>query len=147
MQARRAHTSPPSLLAHSCFLLAYHIQYVSTDTKRIQDAAPYLQMVWSGPYQIILSLAMLYSTLGSAFIAGVALILALIPASFALSAFLVRLQSAVRSQPTVYPTPLFCPPSRSSISFFSYFFSEFCPLSSWSQRTRAWPAPPRRCRP
>lgn len=72
-------------------------QYVSTDTKRIQDAAPYLQMVWSGPYQIILSLAMLYSTLGSAFIAGVALILALIPASFALSAFLVRLQSAVRS--------------------------------------------------
>ena len=45
--------------------------FVAADAKRIADAAPYVQMIWSGPYQIILSVAMLWNTLGVAFWAGI----------------------------------------------------------------------------
>ena len=65
---------------------------VAADAKRLADAAPYLQMIWSGPYQIILSVAMLWSTLGPAFWAGIGVIFALLPLSGLLSAFLVKLQ-------------------------------------------------------
>ena len=67
--------------------------YVTTDAKRLQDAAPYLQMAWSGPYQIALSVAMLWSTLGPAFWAGIGVIFALIPLSGLLSSIMVRLES------------------------------------------------------
>ena len=67
--------------------------FVTTDAKRIQDAAPYLQMAWSGPYQIIWCVALLWSTLGPSFWAGIGVILVLLPLSGILSGVMVRLEA------------------------------------------------------
>jgi len=79
--------------ARARFTTGEVMTYVTTDAKRLQDAAPYLQMAWSGPYQIALSVAMLWSTLGPAFWAGIGVIFALIPLSGLLSSIMVRLES------------------------------------------------------
>jgi len=50
-------------------------------------------MVWSGPYQIVLAVAMLWGTLGASFWAGIGVIALLIPLCGALSVLLVRFQS------------------------------------------------------
>jgi ATP-binding cassette subfamily C (CFTR/MRP) protein 1 len=67
--------------------------FVTTDAKRIQDAAPYLQMAWSGPYQIFWCVALLWSTLGPSFWAGIGVILVLLPLSGILSGVMVRLEA------------------------------------------------------
>ena len=67
--------------------------FVTSDAKRIQDAAPYLQMAWSGPYQICWCVALLWSTLGPSFWAGIGVILVLLPLSGVLSGVMVRLEA------------------------------------------------------
>lgn len=49
-------------------------------------------MIWSGPYQILLAVAMLWGTLGPAFWAGVGVIALFLPLSGALTTVMVTLQ-------------------------------------------------------
>jgi ATP-binding cassette subfamily C (CFTR/MRP) protein 3 len=81
--------------ARSHFSAGEVMTFVSADAKRVQDAAPYLQMCWSGPYQIVLSVTMLWSLLGASFLWGVAVIAVLLPMTGALAGVLVRLQAAL----------------------------------------------------
>jgi len=67
--------------------------FVTTDAKRIQDASPYLQMLWSGPYQIIWCVLLLKNTLGPSFWAGIGVIFVLLPLSGLLSVVMVRLEA------------------------------------------------------
>ena len=78
--------------ARGAFTQGEVLTFLSADAKRIQDAAPYAQMVWSGPYQIGLSILMLSGTLGTAFWSGVGVILAIIPLSALLTSVVVKLQ-------------------------------------------------------
>ena len=52
---------------------------MSVDTKRIEDLMPYLHMLWSSPFQIVIALGFLYKLLGLSIFVGVLIILLLIP--------------------------------------------------------------------
>ena len=92
MQARTAvigstfrKTMQLSLAARGAVHSGEVMNFASSDAKRLADAAPYAAMIWSGPYQVIISIALLWSTLGPAFWAGIGVILAVIPLSGVLS--------------------------------------------------------------
>eukprot|EP01100_Stratorugosa_tubuloviscum_P002782 TRINITY_DN165_c0_g2_i1.p1 TRINITY_DN165_c0_g2~~TRINITY_DN165_c0_g2_i1.p1 ORF type:complete len:1466 (-),score=614.85 TRINITY_DN165_c0_g2_i1:64-4461(-) len=55
------------------------VNLMSVDSQKIMDLAPYLHMLWSGPFQIIVALYLLYQTLGFSVFAGVAILLGMIP--------------------------------------------------------------------
>jgi ATP-binding cassette subfamily C (CFTR/MRP) protein 1 len=52
---------------------------MSVDVQRLMDTIPYLNMLWSAPLQIGLSLYFLWSTLGPSVLAGLAVMILLIP--------------------------------------------------------------------
>ncbi|KAK8805623.1 hypothetical protein WA158_002279 [Blastocystis sp. Blastoise] len=66
--------------------------FMEVDSQRFQDLTSYLQTLWSGPFQIIVCLVMLYWNLGWSFITGFILILIMIPVSKALSKKLKSIQ-------------------------------------------------------
>ncbi len=55
------------------------VNLMSVDTQRLQDLAQFLQMIWSGPFQLILCLVSLYNLLGNSMWAGVAITAIMIP--------------------------------------------------------------------
>ena len=66
---------------------------VTTDADTLQDVLPSLNMVWSMPFQIFLSLYFLYQELGPSVFAGVAILILLIPFNMVTSRFSRRSQS------------------------------------------------------
>ena len=52
---------------------------MSVDAQQLMDLLPYVNILWSGPLQIIVSLSFLYSTMGPSILAGVGVLLLLIP--------------------------------------------------------------------
>ena len=52
---------------------------MAVDSQRLQDAMTYMHTLWSGPYQIIISLIFLHWVVGWAMLAGVAVMLLQIP--------------------------------------------------------------------
>ena len=52
---------------------------MSVDAQRLMDLLTYVNILWSGPLQIIVSLSFLYSTMGPSSLAGVGVLLLLIP--------------------------------------------------------------------
>lgn len=55
------------------------VNLMSVDTQRLQDLCQNLQLIWSGPFQIILCLTSLYSLVGNAMWFGVMILLVTIP--------------------------------------------------------------------
>lgn len=55
------------------------VNLMSVDTQRLQDLCQNLQLIWSGPFQIILCLISLYNLLGNAMWIGVTILLFTIP--------------------------------------------------------------------
>ncbi|XP_036307045.1 ATP-binding cassette sub-family C member 3 isoform X1 [Pipistrellus kuhlii] len=55
------------------------VNLMSVDAQRITDIAPFLNMLWSGPLQIVLAIYFLWQKLGPSILAGVALMVLLIP--------------------------------------------------------------------
>lgn len=55
------------------------VNLMSVDTQRIQDLSQYGQIIWSGPFQIILCLGSLYNLLGNSMWAGVMVMVVMIP--------------------------------------------------------------------
>ncbi|KAK8801165.1 hypothetical protein WA158_001935 [Blastocystis sp. Blastoise] len=66
---------------------------MEVDSQRFQDLTSYLQTLWSGPFQIIVCLGMLYWIMGLSAITGVILILLMIPLSKWLSKHLALVQN------------------------------------------------------
>jgi len=52
---------------------------MSVDTQKFVEVMPFIGMLWSAPIQIIVSIIMLYNTLGSPVFAGVAILILLVP--------------------------------------------------------------------
>ena len=52
---------------------------MSVDAQQLMDLLTYVNILWSGPLQIIVSLSFLYSTMGPSILAGVGVLLLLIP--------------------------------------------------------------------
>ncbi|XP_047399638.1 ATP-binding cassette sub-family C member 3 [Sciurus carolinensis] len=55
------------------------VNLMSVDAQRFMDVAPFINMIWSTPLQIILTIYFLWQMLGPSSLAGVALLILLIP--------------------------------------------------------------------
>ncbi|KAK3704049.1 hypothetical protein RRG08_049006 [Elysia crispata] len=55
------------------------VNLMSVDAQRFMDLTTYLHMIWSGPFQISLALYFLWQTLGPSALAGIAVMILLIP--------------------------------------------------------------------
>ena len=55
------------------------VNLMSVDCQRLQDITGYLWMIWSAPLQICVALWLLWGQLGSSVLAGIAIMVLLIP--------------------------------------------------------------------
>ena len=68
------------------------VNLMSVDVQRLQDLVQNLQIIWSGPFQIILCLLSLHSLLGKAMWAGVGIMLIMIPLNGVIAKYQKKLQ-------------------------------------------------------
>eukprot|EP00794_Sanderia_malayensis_P010896 gene10896-12055_t len=61
------------------------VNLMSVDATKFQDITTYLNMVWSAPFQIIVSMVFLYNLLGASMFAGVAVMCLLLPFNYFVS--------------------------------------------------------------
>ena len=57
------------------------VNLMSVDAQRLQDFAGYLWMLWSCPFQIAIAVYMLWNTIGPSVLAGLVVMILLIPVS------------------------------------------------------------------
>ena len=55
------------------------VDLMSNDCQRLMDICTYLHMLWSGPFQIIVSLVLLWRLIGVSTLFGVGIMILLIP--------------------------------------------------------------------
>lgn len=55
------------------------VNLMSNDSQRITDMTQYLHLIWSAPFQVILCLYLLWQVIGAATLAGVAVLILLVP--------------------------------------------------------------------
>lgn len=68
------------------------VNLMSVDTQRLQDVAQYGQIVWSAPFQIIICLASLYNLVGVSMLAGIGIMIIMIPVNGLISRVMRNLQ-------------------------------------------------------
>ena len=68
------------------------VNLMSVDAQRLQDATGYLWMTWSAPLQIAIAVAMLWSLLGAAVLAGLAVMVLVIPVNGVIATIARKLQ-------------------------------------------------------
>ncbi|KAI9711951.1 MAG: hypothetical protein M1828_001750 [Chrysothrix sp. TS-e1954] len=68
------------------------VNYMSVDVQRLQDLAQYGQMLWSAPFQLILCMASLYQLVGISFLAGIGIMIALVPVNGVMARLMKKLQ-------------------------------------------------------
>jgi len=72
------------------------VNLIAVDAQRIGlSLFPYLHLLWSGPFQIVVSMIFLYNVIGIASFAGLALMLALIPLNLVLARIMRRLSHSL----------------------------------------------------
>jgi ATP-binding cassette subfamily C (CFTR/MRP) protein 1 len=77
------------------------VNLMSVDTQRLQDVSQYGQIVWSAPFQITLCLASLYNLVGMSMLAGIGIMIIMIPVNGLISRIMKKYQ---RQQMKVLPT-------------------------------------------
>ena len=65
---------------------------MSVDAQRLMDLMWYINMIWSAPLQIVLSLVFLYLTMGPSIFAGFAVMVLMIPLNALLATWSRKLQ-------------------------------------------------------
>ena len=68
------------------------VNLMSVDAQRFVDLMIHLHMLWSSPFQIILSLIFLYLTMGPSIFAGFAIMVLMIPLNSYLASWSKKLQ-------------------------------------------------------
>ena len=68
------------------------VNLMSVDAQRLMDLFMYINIVWSAPLQIIVSLYFLYATMGVSVLAGVTVMLLLIPLNLFVTRIAKKLQ-------------------------------------------------------
>lgn len=68
------------------------VNLMSVDVQRLQDLVQNLQIIWSGPFQIILCLYSLHGLLGNAMWAGVLIMIIMIPLNAVIARYQKKLQ-------------------------------------------------------
>ncbi|XP_015764594.1 PREDICTED: multidrug resistance-associated protein 1-like, partial [Acropora digitifera] len=68
------------------------VNLMSVDAQRLMDLMTYLNSLWSSPFQIIVSLYFLYNTMGVSILAGVGVMLLMVPTNVLVSRIARKLQ-------------------------------------------------------
>lgn len=68
------------------------VNLMSVDAQKFMDIMTYLNMVWSAPFQIIVALVMLWNILGPSVLAGIAVMVMLIPLNIFIGSKVEKLQ-------------------------------------------------------
>ena len=68
------------------------VNLMSVDSQRLQDATGYLWMIWASPLQIALAIYMLWGVLGPSVLAGLGVMVLLIPVNTILAGLQRKLQ-------------------------------------------------------
>ncbi|CAI5760337.1 unnamed protein product [Candida verbasci] len=74
------------------------VNLMSVDVQRLQDLVQNLQIIWSGPFQIVLCLYSLHGLIGNSMWAGVAIMLIMIP----LNAVIAKIQKKLQKSQMKY---------------------------------------------
>ena len=69
------------------------VNLMSVDAQRFMDIMSNLQMMWSGPYQVVVSLIFLYVIMGPSIFAGFVVMVVMVPISAVLANFSKKLQA------------------------------------------------------
>ena len=69
------------------------VNLMSVDAQRLMDLMTYLNVIWSAPLQITISVYFLYNTMGVSILAGVAVMLLLVPANLLISRVARKIQA------------------------------------------------------
>jgi ABC-type multidrug transport system fused ATPase/permease subunit len=68
------------------------VNYMAVDAQRLQDLAQFAQQVWSAPFQITICMISLYQLVGWSMMAGVGVMLAMVPLNGIVARFMKTLQ-------------------------------------------------------
>ncbi|EDO36474.1 predicted protein [Nematostella vectensis] len=68
------------------------VNLMSVDAQRVLDMCTYINLLWSGPLQIVVALYFLYDTMGWSIVAGVVVMVLLIPFNLVVTRFSRKLQ-------------------------------------------------------
>lgn len=68
------------------------VNYMAVDAQRLQDLTQFAQQTWSAPFQIIICMVSLYQLVGWSMMAGVGVMLAMVPLNGIVARFMKRLQ-------------------------------------------------------
>ena len=68
------------------------VNYMAVDTQRLQDLSQYGQMLWSAPLQIALCMASLYQLVGVSMLAGIGVMIVMIPVNGLIAKVMKNLQ-------------------------------------------------------
>ena len=68
------------------------VNYMAVDVQRLQDLTQFGQQLWSSPFQIFLAFASLYQLVGVSFLAGVGVMILMIPINGIIARFMKKLQ-------------------------------------------------------
>jgi ABC-type multidrug transport system fused ATPase/permease subunit len=68
------------------------VNYMAVDVQRLQDLTQFGQQLWSSPFQIVLAFASLYQLVGWSFLAGVGVMILMIPINAIIARFMKSLQ-------------------------------------------------------
>ncbi|KAI1866951.1 hypothetical protein JX265_007527 [Neoarthrinium moseri] len=68
------------------------VNYMAVDAQRLQDLTQFAQQVWSAPFQIIICMVSLYQLVGWSMLAGIGVMIIMIPINGFIARFMKRLQ-------------------------------------------------------
>jgi ATP-binding cassette subfamily C (CFTR/MRP) protein 1 len=68
------------------------VNYMAVDVQRLQDLTQYGQQLWSAPFQIFLCMASLYQLVGLSMLAGIGIMIIMIPINGLIARFMKSLQ-------------------------------------------------------
>jgi len=74
------------------------VNLMSVDAQRLQDATGYLWMTWSAPLQISIAVYMLWTLLGVSVLAGLAVMILIIPINAVIATVSRKLQVSKNSR-------------------------------------------------
>ena len=78
------------------------VNLMSVDTQKLQDAAQFLQYIWTSPIIIVLAMVLLWQNLGVASLAGFGFLVILLPANSALLAAKIRQYQVLSRDPLLW---------------------------------------------
>ncbi|XP_076819731.1 multidrug resistance-associated protein 1-like isoform X1 [Clavelina lepadiformis] len=74
------------------------VNLMSVDAQRFMDLMPYINCLWSAPFEILLAVIFLWKTMGPSVMAGVGLMILLVPINGLLANKMLKLQAAQMEQ-------------------------------------------------